>query len=159
MSEYKNRTTESIVQNHLSAWLPNSLLIVPNTRFGLGEADIIRYTSRRRVEEYEIKLSRSDFLREKNSKRLKHKALSGELDYDTPNRFFYVFPKGLVDLHELLEYAGVVEFEVYLDSSGEGRLRFSIAKKAKLLHSRKCDLKQLAYLVRGLNLRYWSLRA
>lgn len=149
---------EKEVQNHLVMWLQPSLLIVPNVQLGPGQADLIRYSSRRKIEEYEIKLSRSDFFRDKSHKKHKHGIMTGKYPGEIANRFFYAYPKGMIKIEEIPEYAGAVEFEESRDKFGDMHLRFDLVKKAPLLHSRKCDLKRLAYFMRGLSLRYWEKR-
>jgi hypothetical protein len=151
--------SEKEVQNHLAMWLTPSLFICPNAPMGGGEADILRYLQTRRIEEYEIKLSRADFRRDFKSKHYKHLNLKGELGQkESPNRFFYVYPKGMLKLEEIPEYAGAVEFEEMAGRLHEKFLNFNVVKKAPLLHSRKCDLKRLAYMIRGLSIRYWEKR-
>lgn len=142
--------TERQVQNALFKWFPRSLLVVPNIGTDLGEADIIRYLHSRSVEEYEIKISRADFVKDK-SKRSKHIYLQ-DRHRRCPNRFFYVCPKEIKA--EVPEYAGLIEFTL-----AEGQFFFNVVKAAPLLHKHRCDVRRMAYLIRGITIRYWLGRA
>ena len=99
--------------------------------------------------EIEVKISRSDFFKDK-SKKEKHmilrtgKRIKKTWDKDRerhdvlvdhnfrPNKFFYCVPEGLVDVHECPDYAGLM----YVDPIG-----ISTMKKAPFLHRNKLEYK------------------
>lgn len=62
----------------------------------------------------------------------------------TPNRFYYVTPKGLLTVSDIPEYAGLLEIE--------GK-KVRITKTAPLLHKEKQDLTQTL-----LQKFYWAYR-
>ena len=113
-------------------------LIVGNVFVGVNpwESDLIRITPKYWWSEYEIKISRSDFKADlKKSKKLwrnleqieifKHDVyrLNDPYEYHprehrehqrllpTPKQFYFVTPKGLVDVSEVPEHAGLIEIE------------------------------------------------
>lgn len=95
------------------------------------EADVLTVNKSRYVYEFEVKISRGDFF--KDLKKVhKHKMLSGEYGQSVickiPNRFYYVCPDGLIKLHEVPPYAGLIYFKDGL---------FIEIKAAKLIHKIK----------------------
>ena len=73
------------------------------------------------ITEFEVKISRSDFLRDKTKKRWKFKNEKAYFNY-----FYYVCPSGLIDVSEIGEFHGLMYFD--------GGLR--VIKKAKLIHKK-----------------------
>jgi hypothetical protein len=112
--------------------------------------------------EYELKISRSDFLRDKKKCTLKYKyndngfgRFKDETKHDillsgkTVNKFYYIIPKGLVKAEEIPVFAGCLEYEV-------GRLgyrNFRLIKHAKLLRKERQDNKILESLIYKLDNR------
>jgi hypothetical protein len=77
------------------------------------EADISEVTKAGYLREYEIKTSRSDFLRDGKKKqwrsgRTKHQLLA-EHDVRGPVQFWFVAPEGLLKLNEIPAWAGLIE--------------------------------------------------
>jgi hypothetical protein len=85
---------------------------------GLGECDVLSITKTKMTNEFEIKISRSDFFKD-FKKEEKHKNLSQGIgaffsDYRqdhwliAPNFFWYVCPEGLIKVEEVPAYAGLI---------------------------------------------------
>lgn len=70
------------------------------------DADFVAVTSSGQVYEFEIKVSRADFLRD--FKKRRHAIYTDERPGQKPNRFWYVAPPGVVD-ENLPEWAGLIE--------------------------------------------------
>lgn len=117
-------------------------LVIPNFFHGRYEMDLFKLTDSGLITEYEVKVSRSDFLRDAKKshdvydfssgniygvgKKNKHEQLqSGD---GTPNRFYFVVPEGMLKDGECPKFAGLLEF------CEEGWFRQ--VKTAPLLHKR-----------------------
>jgi hypothetical protein len=109
------------------------------TGMGLSECDVLSISKADYIYEYEIKISRSDFKRDfikekhthiinENFTKINSKK---ELFYLLPNYFNYVTPKGLIDISEVPDYAGLIYFN--------DDLTFDVIKKPKLLHKTKAN--------------------
>jgi hypothetical protein len=124
---------------------------LPNyTPAGWWECDVFELTAAGYFREYEIKLTRSDFLADRaKEKRLlwglrvesKHQLLA-QRSPRGPCRFWYVTPPGLVERAELPEWAGLIE----LADRGEGqrpkwRWDARAVVEAPTLHRQPCDEK------------------
>lgn len=118
---------------------------------GLGECDIISISKADLIYEYEIKVSKSDFKNDFIKKQYKHRNLlsrngtkvyehriwrKGKVTktfmhtlYHIANYFNYVTPKGLLNVADIPEYAGLIE----VDESG----KYEVIKKAPKLHDVK----------------------
>lgn len=89
---------------------PKFRFCCPNITTSGGEADLIAVRPSGFVEEFEIKISRSDFKHDAK-KRWKHVSYGERLNgsYNWPvNRFWYLVPKDLVSVEEVPEYAGLM---------------------------------------------------
>jgi len=75
--------------------------------FSIWEHDVISLSENGMLYEFEIKVSRSDFLKEKR-KGLKWEIYSIPIHAQTPNYFFYVCNNGLIKLDEIPEFAGLI---------------------------------------------------
>jgi len=74
-----------------------------------GEQDVLAVYHNGLVKEFEIKISRSDFLADFKNKKEKHNALKTGYDHTIiPNYFCYVTPTGLVEPNEVPDYAGLI---------------------------------------------------
>ena len=126
------KVTANEIQKALMFFVKGSYdVVLPNFYFGWNECDVFRITQTDYVIEYEIKVSRSDFLndfKKESRDNKKHDVLKcGEGKY-CPNRFFFVVPDGLVSASEVPSYAGLI---YYAHSS------FSFIKSGKLIHRNK----------------------
>jgi hypothetical protein len=86
--------------------------VTPNVHLYGWESDVVAITSSGYLVEYEIKLSRSDFQRDRRKSR--HAALmkcykgsKGKRSGSVPSRFLYATTPGLVSPNDLPEYAGL----------------------------------------------------
>lgn len=80
------------------------------------DADFVAVTPGGSIIEYEIKVSRADFLRDR--KKLRHEIYSLEKPGNLPNRFWYATTPGIISLDDLPTWAGWMEWE-----NGELRVR------------------------------------
>lgn len=119
----------------------NPLVCLNNWHMQRWEMDIVCVTQKLLLKEYEIKVSRSDFLAEKKSKKHKHtlyqstrNARKDQMDYvsmHVPNLFYYVCPNGLISASEIPEYAGLYYYD-------DGKYsKFTLEKAAPRIHSIK----------------------
>lgn len=145
--------TEAEVQNRLAAFLIQKPgIVVPNCGAFGWEADLIRLTPSWIASEYEVKVTRADFLADKR-KTSKHEILSGRraTQKPRPNFFWYVTPPGLLDVFDIPSHAGLIEV------SGR-RDRFAVKLRAPRIHSEPMPGRIAAYVMRGVSVRYWESR-
>ncbi|MDX1532624.1 MAG: hypothetical protein R3230_00290 [Nitrosopumilaceae archaeon] len=144
-------------------------LIVPNitTLHDFWEADLVSMTKSFFLHEFEIKTTRSDWLKEyriiaegrnDGCKFRRAVALHKQFNSDTdlgssPNYFWVCAPSGVVKDDELPSYAGMIE--VYRFRKVD---RLKIIKPAPRLHSGKCSDKMIASMYRSLNFKFWNMR-
>lgn len=154
---------EKNVQAILAKWLIENkveLFTTNITAVFAFECDILALSKAGISTEYEIKMSRSDFFADfKKGKSYsgidKHFMLqTGERNSGfgwqrTPNRFYFVVPKGLVTDEEVPEYCGWIEILPH----GEVMVR----RKAKMLHNGKINKAQERILIRNAMIKYGNL--
>jgi hypothetical protein len=136
--------------------------IVPNSCVFGWEADMIGVTSTGFIHEFEIKISRSDFLADMKKTDKIRTLLTGERDVgffapqlkpaDRPNFFWYVVPEGLVNLEEVPPYAGLINI------CPKQQNWPSVKKEALKIHKEKINEWQRRQLHRALTSRYWQQR-
>lgn len=73
------------------------------------DADFVVVTMSGRIIEYEIKVSRGDFLRDKL--KLRHKIYSLERPGELPNKFYYATAPGIVTIEDIPQWAGWFEMD------------------------------------------------
>lgn len=124
-----------------------------------AEADFLRVLrGSMRTEVFEIKVSKADFRADFN-KRYWHTILQRRHpDTSIPNRFYYVAPKGLLDLSDIPEYAGFYTIEHRPAKHNPNRTSFDCVKRAPLLHKTPMTPKKYEALCHKLMWRYWSMR-
>lgn len=127
--------------------------VCPNyTPVGWFECDVFELTAAGYFREFEIKLTRSDFLADVNKCQsrwngqrtelgftyenyYKHAALASRSDAG-PVEFWYVCPEGMIDIGELPEWAGLLECK-----SRAGRpascMNMTVVRRAPRLHDTK----------------------
>lgn len=129
---------EDIVMKHYSQ-LGHTPITTRFIGMGIGEADVISITKSGFVNEFEIKLSRSDFNADFRNKEWKHRSMKErkgptiDIRYKTTwfhcaNKFWFVVPENLITLDEIPEYAGLI----YINKNA-----LSIIKNAPRLHAHK----------------------
>lgn len=141
---------ESTMQAVLLRWVmeqKNHEIAIPNlTMMYRWEADVISVTKAHLVHEFEIKVSRSDFLADK--KKFKHEFLSQHITW-SPNYFWYATWDIEIAEGELPAYAGWLT----ISSSSRARFGFEVRTKkpAPLLHSEKMRDKDRSRVSRWLS--------
>lgn len=121
--------------------------IVPNCGVFGWEADLISINANGYACEYEIKISRSDFL--SDAKKRKHRwIVKSREQYPGPSYFYYVIIAGLVREEEIPKHAGFLEVH-------DNEI-LTTQRRAPCLHRFKLTERQLAYIHRGIMLRYWK---
>lgn len=92
------------------------------------ESDAVAASMAGQVTEYEIKVSRADFGRDRFKRR--NRIYSGELPGVLPNRFYYATAADIITDGDVPSWAGWMEFD-------HERQEFVVRKKAPRLH-REC---------------------
>jgi hypothetical protein len=150
---------ETII-NRLAAKQWTKHICIPNfTPAHWWECDLAEFTEGGRFTEFEVKMSRSDFMADsrktddlffKEGPALtKHQALSiGHKD--GPNHFWFVTMQGIVTANEVPQWAGWMEFNK-LGGITE-------RKDAPKLHSHKRDMERITRSMQCFYYRYWNLR-
>lgn len=144
-------------------------LVVPNiTTIGeFWEADLMSMTKSLFLHEFEIKTTRSDWLKEyriitegrDDGCKLRravslHKQFNSNVDQRTcPNYFWVCAPSGVVHDDELPSYAGMIEIYNFRKKD-----RIKVIKSAPRLHTGKCSDKMIASMYRSLNFKFWNMR-
>jgi len=130
---------------------------------GFSEMDVAKLTSTDYIYEYEIKVSRGDFLKEVknftekidrqkywkhlmmlesfNSKKKKYKRKTNSI----ANKYYFVCPENMICENEILEHQGLI----YVDEN----FNFNIIKEAKFLHKDKINIKTLKRFMKTLSER------
>ncbi len=91
------------------------------------EMDVAALSKSNMLHEYEVKISRSDFLADKKQKSIKFSHFEIRNERTIPNYFFYVCPEGMISESEIPVWAGLYYF-----SKAEGEI--TMIKNAKKLH-------------------------
>lgn len=106
------------------------------------ESDIISVTKTGYLVEYEVKISRADFLAD----RRKSKWQTYLYQYDkAPKHFYYLMPQGTALIDELPSFAGLIEF-----TEENGVYNFETVHKPKILNRLKATDKQRYKLLKKL---------
>ena len=142
-------------------------LSVPNitTVHGWWESDLLSMTKSYILHEFEIKTTRSDWLKEKRAieglvesqcKIRRDDALSKQLlekdDMGTaPNYFWLCGPINVFLEGEIPDYAGFIEVYQFRRKS-----RIRVIKQAPRLHSGKASDKIMFSMMRSLNFKFWN---
>lgn len=122
------------------------------------ESDLFIQKRSLRTYEYEVKISKQDFLAD--FKKPKHKAFEGVLKDNKnimrmPNHFSFVAPKGMINPEIVPSYAALIEVEQH-----KSNFSFIVAKNAPLLHNIKFLFdEQIALRLHSERERmYWEMR-
>lgn len=132
-------------------------LVLTNIYLWRWESDALYVSKSGYVHEFEIKISRSDFLRDKN-KYLRHKKIpSGQ----GPTFFYYVCPPDLISPGEIPEYAGlaypIIE-RPYYRGDPDKTMTLNIIKHPPRQTSKPLTEKQWREIANKSSNRYWSLK-
>lgn len=148
---------------------------MPNVYVFANESDLLTVTKAGYTDEYEIKLSRSDFMADKRKHRYEsyhHVSPWHGLQYSRrqddgtqlhwtgirprkiennfPNRFWYVVPEGLVTADEVPAYAGLM----YITQAGQMMQFCKKIKNAPKLHGKKAGPRILDRINKSAYFRY-----
>ena len=138
--------------------------IIPNIEMLSGEADLVSITKAGFVNEFEIKISRSDFKADRK-KQAKHMRYADVLTGDStgvfqhahrlsaPTQFWYAVPAGLVNEGEVPPHAGLM----YVGMN-DGFWRLRTVRRAPRLHSERVPEHDMRAIARSFMFRYWSQR-
>ena len=167
---------EKEIQQKIYNWYGDtSMLIIPNfTPADWWECDIFRVLKSGYTHEYEIKLSKKDYMADfkkqvtvaewvKEPPIYKHNLLKRKCDA-SPNRFSFVFGSvQLLDSVEVPDYAGILVLKEIpaLTFSGEKETYFALRniRNAPLLHKKKIEDKVIKQMNKSLYYRFWTERA
>lgn len=92
--------------------------VFPNVFIDHYEADILEITKAGYSYEYEVKISRADFFKDAEKKKLSWSGNVKSVKFDElqsgnrVNYFYYVVPKGLIQPEEVPEFAGLTYVEI-----------------------------------------------
>ena len=98
--------TEKTIQAKLFpfiVWKLQHQCVLNNVRIGVQEFDMISINKNRKIVEWEIKISRSDFLNDKKKRKWRFR----ENGYYCPDYTNYVVPKDLIKSDELSDGFGL----------------------------------------------------
>lgn len=145
------RLTETKIQQILISGLMKKghNYVIPNLYFYAWESDLISTSVAGLVNEYEIKISTSDFGADFKKKK-KHDALDARLSNSKqgiPNYFWYVCPRNLISVEDVPNYAGLI----WIEDKGP-----VTKKKAPRLHTNKLTPKQMWKLGKTQMWRLWE---
>lgn len=108
---------------------------MPNVRFFRWESDYLAFSKEGETHEFEIKLSRRDFLKDKKKPKHHVLAMGAKHIERSPNYFSYVLPVGVARRYEVPDYAGVLEWRV-----DRGNVRVTTIQNAKqITTATACD--------------------
>lgn len=106
------------------------------------ESDIISVTKTGYLVEYEVKISRADFLAD----RKKTKWKTYKFQYNkAPKHFYYLLPENTARLEELPSFAGLIEF-----TEENGIYNFTTIKKPQILNRLKATDTEVYTLLKKL---------
>lgn len=114
------------------------------------EMDVASMSKGGLIWEYEVKISRSDFLADKKRKMTKFEHYEMKNERTAPNYFCYVCPKGLIKENEIPAYAGLYYYHP------DGKIKW--VKSAKKIHKIKVDKEKTARKMLRLNIQRKYLR-
>jgi hypothetical protein len=123
----------------------NDAIVVANKMNFLNsnvDSDVVVVTMSGVVLEYELKISRGDFMRDAKKKR--NRIYSGELHGVKPNKYWYVTAPGIVTDYDIPTWAGWYEY-----TPGKLVLR----KQAPWLNREKLGVKVILKLARAMRFR------
>lgn len=106
--------------------------------FTMGECDVLSLYKSGYIAEFEVKISRSDFLADAKKRKFQY---YGKSD-NTPNYLSYVCPTGLIEPNEIPSFAGLTYYDTETNE-------LTVIKKPKMMHKKKhCTEKVLSKFMR-----------
>lgn len=139
-----------------SKFQPRRMLMIPNLSWSFlhWEADLVAITDAGFMTEIEIKVTKTDLLKDQEKDKFKHRR-SGlwKSSWDYIKEFYYCVPESLIKEVPVsyLEYAGILAVQ----DNGKGRVRivYPAPRNNKAL---KVSPEDRLNLMRILGLRFWS---
>ena len=134
-------------------------IITPNVSWSWlnWEADIISFTRAHYMYEFEIKISKADFLNDFTKRKHGRMKIASTIpmhhNFRMPNYFSYVAPESAMPLC-IPDHAGLIE--VYV-SERYKKISLIEIKKPPLLHKNKPDTKAIFSILRTMMFKYWNL--
>jgi hypothetical protein len=136
----KTSEIEVIMLEYLLSKLKHNIAVPRCEAVGF-EADVLSVTSTAFLHEFEIKISKQDFLKENKKKKW---IWYEEKQKHCPNYFWYVCEKDLISPEEVKDFAGLI----YIDKG-----KVNIIKSPARLHSAKCNVKLYRKIIRSLSFK------
>lgn len=135
----------------------NDEMPIPNYYVGWHEADVWVIRDSGYQYEFEVKVSRADYLADFKNKPQRHQKLADGTA--VANKFYFAVPEGLIRPDEVPAYAGLYYFKEndWTGSNGKRMIgtTMTLVKEAKLLHKNKT---QVSALARSFHFRKKTLR-
>ncbi len=132
--------------------------VMPNVSWSWlhWEADLISVTQADYWHEYEIKCTKSDFV--KDFEKFKHRHLKRALTYfdRIPNYFWYVAPIKAIPLC-IPDYAGLIVVAEDDTVKTWPAMGVEYVKKAKMLHDQKLCTEGYTSMLRSVMFKYWDM--
>jgi len=128
-------------------------IILPNVSWSWlnWEADLISITKARYLNEFEIKISLSDF--KKDFDKRKHNYFRHSNSHRMPNYFWYVAPIEAIPIC-IPDYAGLIEI---WEGERDGRIWLKEIKRPTKIHGRKLESLDVYSMLRTIMFKYWNL--
>jgi len=148
---------EFIIQNALYHHVLSKQhnFIIPNIYLGSSEADLISVTKAGYINEYEIKITRSDF--KADFKKSKHSFLK-DRQKTFRSYFWFVAPEGLINADEIPEYAGFMIVRKMKNRYPFKGFACREIKRPPRLSSEKINAWQKDQILTAYMYRFWNMR-
>lgn len=159
----EKRIQHSLFYMHSQA----SMLMIPNyTPAGWWECDLLRITKAGYAEEFEVKVSVSDFKADGKKERSGYAYEEGKLrkipattkhdrlaarDPKGPSRFWFAMPEKIAEQVQIPEWAGLISF-------GARSMTGRVIKAPPQLHRQKVSDKVIDHARAVFYWRYWNIR-
>lgn len=140
-------TENKVVYKLWEQFAKSAQIATPNGYIYRWESDLIILSKTGLTTEYEVKLSVQDFNRDHKKKIVgkvdffyeKKSKLASIQDGEGPNRFFYVFPRGMIEDSRVPEWAGIIHIcsHVWGNQNEFEYISPSIVRQPKWLHKNK----------------------
>ena len=159
----EDKLTESIMINALRCFIMvecNYMAFCPRVHnfFGMrSESDVISMDYNNHLIEFEIKLTKADFLNDKDKIiYIKRKQINKHKLYEQGGgsaMFYFVAPKGILTIDDIPEWAGLIEVVTREYHEFGTLLICNNVKNAEMLNDRKATQKEIKKLLRLLSFK------
>lgn len=150
---------ETRIQYHLSRRLLNKgyKIVLPNINWSwlIWEADLIGITKANYMYEYEIKITKQNFMKDftKSKHRIMHRTPKTG-NPRIPNYFSYVAPLNAMPIC-IPDNAGLIE--VVKSGRSQHGMYFTEIRKPHKIHEQKVSEKGIIKMLRAMMFKYWDL--